>query len=62
MVQSFELDYVNYQKTFQCSPDNPTFKFKVSPKMSGQLEGKLIIEGDQTVWAFRIVINVKNII
>ncbi len=62
VVQSFDFDQAQYQKNFQCSLDNPSFKFKLCPKMSGKIEGKLLIEAEQALLAYKIVVNVKNII
>jgi hypothetical protein len=34
----------------------------MTPKISGRCEGKLIIEADQTLFAFKVVVNVKSIV
>lgn len=61
-VTSFNLDNVQYQKNFIATTESPFFKFKMTPKQSGKCEGKLIIEADQTLFAFRVVVNVKSLI
>ena len=61
-VQTFDLENVQYNKNFQCSAEHPNFRFKICPKMSGRVQGKLIIEADQNIYAYKIVINVKNTI
>jgi hypothetical protein len=61
-VTSFNLDNVQYQKSFISTNENPFFRFKMTPKISGRCEGKLIIEADQTLFAFKVVVNVKSIV
>ena len=41
---------------------NNSFKFKFTPKLPGDYEGKLIIEDDIKVHAFKICINARDII
>ena len=59
---SFTLENVQYQKTFIITNENPTFRFKMTPKVSGKCEGKLIIESEQSLIAYRVVVNVKSLI
>ena len=61
-VVSFTLDNVQYQKSFIVTNENPSFRFKVTPKVSGKCEGKLIIESDQSLIAYKVVVNVKSLI
>lgn len=61
-VQNFTLENAQYQKTFTTAVDGSCFKFRLTPKVSGKYEGKLLIEGEQTMAAYRITVNVKNII
>jgi hypothetical protein len=62
VVQNFAIDNVQYLKTFQCSQEQPYFRFRFLPKMSGKVEGQLLIEADQNIYAFKVQITVTNTI
>lgn len=52
-----------YEKSFIInSSNNNSFKFKYNPKLPGTFEAKLIIEDDLKVYAYKIVINVKDVV
>ena len=59
-VQSFTIEEAQYQKMFIAGPENTHFKFRLLPKMSGKLFGKLIIEADQALLAYSIEIKVRS--
>ena len=62
VVQSFNIDAAQYEKNFICNADSACFKFKYCPKVSGRVKGRLIVEAEQNIFAYTVIINVKNII
>lgn len=51
-----------YEKNFLITSANNVFKFKYQPKTPGNYEGKLIIEDDYKVYAYRIILTARDII
>jgi hypothetical protein len=57
------LEDVIYDKAFIINnTNNAYFKFKFTAKIPGTYEGKLIIEDDSRLYAFKVVITARDII
>ena len=61
-VSQFTLEGAVYEKNFIINYEHPNFSFTLNPKKIGKYEGKLQIEDDHKIYAYRVHINVRDVI